>query len=299
MGRVQEALELSPVGVRESVDEVAVPRLYRSGDAGFDRPHRGAGAQPHDDAVAEAEYLHPHVIAAGVVAHAAGDAEGSTLEAKHRSRGIDVVVPGESRRVGLARRVNLDHRPVDHPRGDVEVVDRQVAPDAAGHGDIFLRRRRGVVRCHPDELNVTQPARAHSFPGGAITSVKPALKSDLDKDLRPLRVIDHRVRRREVERDGFLAKSRHPCVRGHVEQRRMCGSRRGDHKRVDTRLEERLGRLDDAGAEPTRDFGRAFLVHVRDGQPIDLRQHRQVLRVKGADSPDADQTYMHLGYFRL
>ena len=186
-----------------------------------------------------------------------------------------------------AVRVDIDDLQSGHEANRIEVVDVEVAEDAAGLGDVRLRRRRGIVRRRAEDEELAERACGDRVVGGAVAGVEAPLESDLDERARPLDLPDQRVERCEVERDRLLAEGRQAGTRGQGEQGRVPGRRGGDHECVDSCLDERLGCLDCARTEIGRDLLRAGRVGVGDGQALDAVESEQGARVEEPDPSDS------------
>src|SRR5882762_3474864 len=129
--RLQELLELDPIGGLESLEEIAVSRRLRRLHPRFDRTQRRAVIPAHRHAVLEAEHLHPHVVTPRVIARDSEGAQHAAFKSQDGTRGVDVAMPGKHVGVALAIGVYLYDRPAEHPGRNVEVVDGEVAPDAS------------------------------------------------------------------------------------------------------------------------------------------------------------------------
>ena len=91
--------------------------------------------------------LEPDVVAERIVPRAREDRKRAAAQPEHRGGDVDVAVVGEPRR--LAHRavgVDLDDLLARDEAQRVEVVDVEVAEDAAGARDVGLGRRAGIVR---------------------------------------------------------------------------------------------------------------------------------------------------------
>src|SRR5438445_428191 len=129
--RFEKCLELDPVSLRESFHEVAVSLGTRRLPSRLDRSQWSAIVPTHCHAVLQAEELHAHVVSARIVSCRREDARGAALEPQRGTCRIDVFVPGEQLIVGFAVRVYLYDSLPEHPCRNIEIMDREVAPDPA------------------------------------------------------------------------------------------------------------------------------------------------------------------------
>src|SRR6266536_3504673 len=170
----------------------------------------------------------------------------------------------------------------------IEVVDAEVAEDAAGSGDVRLGGRRGVVCRSRKGEQAAKRAGSDRVTGGAVAGVEAALEADLHEDARARDLLQDVVDRREVERNGLLAERRDPCGGGKPEQRRVPRGRRGDHECVHAGIDERFGRLRCIRVEILRDLEGAGRVGIGERERGDAVERPEALHVKGADPADTD-----------
>ena len=138
--------------------------------------------QPAATAVGGAVQLEPDVVPARVVAGVGHDAGGAVVEGEQGLRGGDVAELGEEVvTAGASGGVDLDDLATGDPPHGVEVVDRAVAEDPAGDGDVAAwrgcrvqgRRPHGV---HPAELAVDDRVASRK-----VGRVEAAGVADLDR----------------------------------------------------------------------------------------------------------------------
>src|SRR6266566_9549430 len=87
---VQEAVDLGPIGGRETNDEILIARLAWWLDAGLQRAQWGARIPSDRNAVVQPEHLHADVITARIVSHRCECAEGAAFELQRRAGRVDV-----------------------------------------------------------------------------------------------------------------------------------------------------------------------------------------------------------------
>ena len=131
----------------ESLHEIAVGGGGRLRGARFERADRAARVQAGGDAVPGAEELEPDVVAERIVPCSREDRKRPAAQLEHGGRDVDVVVVGEPRRLAHgAVGVDLDDLLARDEAQRVEVVDVEVAEDAARGRDVGLGGRGGIVR---------------------------------------------------------------------------------------------------------------------------------------------------------
>ena len=115
-------------------------------------------------------HLHPHVVAAAVVAGGDSRDEGAVVEGEDGGGGVDVAGLAEERLALVgAGRVDATDLAAGDEADDVEVVDRAVAEDAAARRDVGGVRRRLVVGGRPDGVDEAR-ARRRGPPAAAAGS---------------------------------------------------------------------------------------------------------------------------------
>jgi hypothetical protein len=155
-------------------------RPRRRGHAGLDRAQGRVPVHPHGDAVAGPVELRPDVVAERVVPRAREDRERAVVEPQDGGRGVDVAVAfehpvGQDGAVG----VDLDDLATGQPAQHVEVVDVEVAEDAARVGHVALVGRRGIVAGQADQVEATEGPRPHRLARGGVAGVEPSLEAHL------------------------------------------------------------------------------------------------------------------------
>ncbi len=168
-------------------------------------------------------------------------------------------------------------------------MDVEVAEDAAGRRDVFLGRRRRIVRRGTDDEDAPDRAGRDRVARGTMARVEAALEPDLYEDPGARDVLDDAVDRREVEPDRLFAERRYAALSREPQERGVARRRRRDHERVDAALDERLGALGCTGAELAREPARAVVVGIGQAQRGDAVEREQRLSVEGADPPHSDQ----------
>ena len=171
-------------------------------------------------------------------------------------------------------------------------MDELVDELPAGGLDVRVRRRQSITAGHVKAVDGAELAGANPPPRLAEARVEPALKADLHAAVRPLHVLDHALRRVQVERDRLLAEDRNARVEPAVDELRVSAGRRHDHHRVrpTERVVDRRG-VD--GAELLRQHGRPRGVGVVDPKLVDAGEFAEDLRVERAESPHAENRDLH------
>src|SRR5438128_3707335 len=189
---VHESGELAAVRGLEALDEIRIAGAVWLRRARLDRADRAAAVDTDGDAVRAAEDLEPHVVTERVQARAGEDPERAAAEPEDGDGRVDVAVTLEPG--GLpdgAVGVDLGDLLAGDVADGVEVVNVQVAEDPARAGDVFLGRRRRVVRGGADDEQVAERTRSDSVVCGTIARVEAALEADLDEDSCPLDLADY------------------------------------------------------------------------------------------------------------
>jgi len=194
--------------------------------------------------------LHAHVVPATVVARRRHDDEGVVLHRQHRRRGVDVTTVGEEL-VALvgAHGIHALDLLAGHEPQDVEVVDRAVAEEAAGGGDVCRVRRTLVMGRRADRVDEAQLAGLHGLAQAAITVVEAALEADVDRHVRlssQLRQLDRAL---QVTGDRLLAEGRHARGDRGLEQVGVGVGAGGDDEAVDAGGEQLLDAAHRRGAD--------------------------------------------------
>src|SRR5581483_11028000 len=290
---VDERLELGAVGVGEAIDEapVAVARVL---DASLDGAERRAAVEADADAVAGTEHLEPDVVAERVVARPGQHGQRAAGQPQDRGRRVDVVVAAEPRRLPhRAAGVDLLALEAGDEAIRVEIVDVQVAEDAAGTLDICLRRRRRVMRRRAGREHGADGAVRDRGTSGAVAVIEAALEPDLDERACAVDVGDHGVELGELERHRLLAERRQPRRGGEPDERRVRGSGCRDDQGVDAAGDELFRRLGRFGADRGGHAlgGGAVDVCDREAYPFEPRQRAGV---NGADAPRSDEADVHV-----
>jgi hypothetical protein len=259
----------------------------------LERSDRRAIVQPDDDVVPGAEQLHPHVVAQRVVAGDRQDAERSARQAKRDDGRVDVVVLGEHGEGDDAPvGVDLHDLLAGHEPERVEVVDAEVAEDAAGDRDVLLVGRLGIVAGHPDHVQGPEPAAPDEVSRRDVAGVEAPLEPDLQLDP-PLGDVGHDLGGRvEIERDRLLTERREPGVRRGADQRRVLGRGRGDDDAVH-RTQEILDAPGELGADLPGDRLRPRPVDVGDDDGLDLRMRGERADMDRSDPTHADDADPH------
>ncbi len=217
------------------------------------------------------------------------DGKRPAAELEHGGGHVDVAVVGEPR--GFAHGavgVDLHDLLARDEAQRVEVVDVEVAEDAAGARDVRLGRRAGIVRRRPGDQQAAERAARDRLPGCAVAGVESPLEADLHEDPAALDVVDRGLQGGELQRHRLLAEGRQPGAGGqldhrHVRRRRASRSRARRPRRRRGRPASRppRGPARRPGVAPAR-------VRVAHGHRGDARQRRERANVKGPDTPGAD-----------
>jgi hypothetical protein len=228
-----------------------------------------------------------------VVPRAGEDAERTAAEADHRGRGVHVAVLGEQ--VGDEhgpRGVNLLGLLAEDVAHDVEVVDVEVAEDAAGVRDVVLVRRRRVVRGDADDVHGAELAGRHHLSRPPVAGVEAALEADLDRHAGLAHLPHDRRRRLEVERDRLLAEGGTASRDTQPDELCMERRRRSDRDRIHSfqQLRRRCGhlRLQLAG-----DGAGATSIGVGDDHLVHGGMRGEDAGVIRPDAPHADDPDAH------
>src|SRR4051812_30651874 len=253
---------------------------------------RRSVVDPDADAVGCAEDFEPDVVSERVRTGSRHDCERAAAQAEDHCGGVDVAELREPRSLAHGT-VRGDLR--DLVAGDeadrVEVVDVQVAEDAARGRDVRLRRRRRVVRSGAEGEQRAGFAGRDRTPRGAVAVVEAALETDLDEGAGALDLVDEGVEWSQLERDGLLAERCNPCAHRELEHRHVPGRRSRDRDGVD-HLHERLGRLRRFDAKLACDAAGARSVGVGERQASDAVELGERRSVVCANPADADQSDM-------
>ena len=155
------------------------------GAPGSTRAERRARVDADGDAVGGAEELEPDVVAERVAARAGEDrrARRSRAGARPTAASTSPWSREPGRLAHGAVGVDLDDLLARDEADGVEVVDVQVAEDAARGGDVLLGRRRGIVASRRGATSrlPSAPART-ALARRAVAGVEPPLEADLDED---------------------------------------------------------------------------------------------------------------------
>ena len=143
----------------------------------------------------------------------AQDAERAVVEAKDDRGGVDVVAPGEDREAAdRTGGVDLFDRSTGHPAQGVEVVDRRIAEQPAGRGDVVVGWRLVIMRDQPNQVERAQLTGLEEAPGLGDGGIEPPLKPHLDRHAASLDVIDELDRLVEVGGQWLLAEHGNAAV---------------------------------------------------------------------------------------
>src|SRR6266568_6314787 len=171
-----EGGELAAVRGLEALDEIRVAGAGRR-RARLDRADRTAVVDADGDAVGTAEDLEPYVVTERIPARTGEDPERAAAQPKDGDGCVDVAVTLEP--AGLPDStvgVDLGDLLAGDVANRVEVVDVQVAEDAARPGDVVLGRRCRIVRGGADDEQVAERTRSDGVTRGAITRVEATLE---------------------------------------------------------------------------------------------------------------------------
>ena len=193
--------EFSSIGRLEADEEVLPRRPGRRGDARLDRAHRGARPEADADGIARAEQLGPDVVAERIVARDGQHGQRTARQAQRRDGRVDVAVLREDREAqDAAVGIDLLDLLSGQPAKDIEVVDGEIAEQAARLGDVALVRRRRVVAGQPDGVQRAELAALDQTARLAVAGVEAALEAELERDAAALDLGRERDRGVEVAR---------------------------------------------------------------------------------------------------
>jgi hypothetical protein len=167
--------EFGAVGVGEAVHEEVVRRPRGEGGARLDGAQRQLVLQPGGDAVLHAVQFQADVVAPGIVPGVGDDRDRAVVEGEDGRGGVDVARLGDVLGAAVAAGgVHLDDLAAGDPADGVEVVDRAVAEDAAGDGDVRRRRRGRVQRGRAHGVQFPELAADHGGARGHASGVEAA-----------------------------------------------------------------------------------------------------------------------------
>ena len=87
----------------------------------------------------------------------------------------------------------------------VEVVNVEIAEDAAGRGDVLRGGRNGIVRRGTHDQDLSDAARRNGVARRSVARVEAPLETHLDDDAGAVDRFTDTIEGREVERDRLLA----------------------------------------------------------------------------------------------
>ncbi len=186
-----------------------------------------------------------------------------------------------------------DDLPPGHPPHGVEVVDEAVPVEPSRVRQIGGGRRRRVRGHGPYRVQPAEAARAHRLPGGRVPGVEAPHEADLQQGSGRRHIRERGPGAGRVQGDGLLAEGRQSAPGRGADQFGVRGGGRGDHDRVEVRVEEVGHAGHRGGAEGGSRLVGACGVRVRDHQSAHLGMRVEGAGVQGADPAGADESDAH------
>src|SRR5215204_5010195 len=144
-------------------------------------------------------------------------------------RSVHVAVRGEEVEVADASScVYLLYLTAGQPAQDVEVVDVEVAEDAARCGDVLFGWRVGVVGGEPQRVDGSESAGFYEASRFGVAGIEASLEADLERRTGGLDLLSYLDGLLVSQGYRLLAESRGACFDGGSDQRRVSRGRGGD-----------------------------------------------------------------------
>ena len=173
-------------------------------------------------------------------------------------------------------------------------MDRKIAEQAAGLGNVALVGRRRVVAGKTNDVEIAELAGFDLPPGLPVAAVEAPLEAELERDAARFDLARDRDRVLEVVRQRLLAERRQAARDRGADQLGMGRGRGGDDDRVGggEGLVDRGGRV---CTNLRRDLGGSRRVGIGDDQAVDAGCRAEEPGVEPADATGADQGDLHTG----